>query len=537
MDGDRLNPIGDAPGIPPPVRAERTPAWRYAIGMFGTSIPINMIKGSMILYYVDILGLDVRAYGVVMGIYAVIDAIDNPVLGHLSDRTRTRFGRRRPWLLVGAPLLAASMIAFFSAPESLDGIGLVLWFAIFAILCEAFDSMLNANYGALLPELFPRERGRAVANALRQGFQLIALIISLAVTPLLTTRVFGTEETTEGFQITAILYGGVAALVIAFMALGARENPQYASEERPRLLPSVISIVRNRLFWAVGLVGACYGVAMALVLSGIQLYVRYSLELPVANALYLQGVVIVIAAGGLAVWARLVARRGALWTWRLAFALLAASFAVLYFATDLVSALAAGVLVGAGWSGMLATNDLIVARVLDADAERDGQHREGLFLSAFGFFGRLNGVVTGLALTSLGVFFGYNSGDDPGPDPGGAFRVYLCLYPFLLTAIGAVAARFLAVPEPPADRGAGAAAESQGASGDGSGPERRGGDADDHTGDDTGDASGGGPKGDGPEDGPEGEGPGRGGPAGTPEGRDLRAGGSGGAAAGTEVAG
>ncbi|MFI6991156.1 MFS transporter [Nonomuraea wenchangensis] len=432
------------PGVPP--APGRTPAWRYAIGMFGTSIPINMIKGSMILFYVDILGLDVRAYGVVMVVYAVIDALDNPVLGHLSDRTRTRFGRRRPWLLVGAPMLTACMIAFFSAPSSLEGAGLLIWFAVFAILCEAFDSMLNANYGALLPELYPRERDRAVANGLRQGFQLVALVISLAVTPVLTTQVFGTEDSTEGFRTTAVIYGVVALGVIVFMALGARENPRYSTREQPMLLRSVWSIVRNRLFWTVGLTGACYGIAMALVLAGIQLYVRYSLGLPVGNALYLQGVVILITAGGLVAWTRVVARRGALWAWRVAFMVLAAGFAALFFAGDLVTAIAAGVVVGAGWSGMLATNDLIVARVLDADAARNGEHREGLFLSAFGFFGRLNGVVTGLALTSLGVFFGYNSGDDPGGDPGLAFRVYLCVYPFVLTAIGAVAARFVSVP-------------------------------------------------------------------------------------------
>ncbi|GAA2819663.1 MFS transporter [Nonomuraea rubra] len=363
-------------------------------------------------------------------------------------------GRRPPWLLVGAPMLAACMIAFFSAPASLEGVGLVLWFAVFAILCEAFDSMLNANYGALLPELYPRERDRAVANSLRQGFQLVALVISLAVTPLLTTSVFGTEESTQGFQTTAIVYGAVAVAVIVFMALSARERPRYSTRERPRLLPSIWSIVRNPMFWTVGLTGACYGIAMALVLSGIQLYVRYSLGLPVGNALYLQGIVILVSAAGLAVWTRVVARRGALWTWRLAFAVLAVSFAALFFATDLITAIAAGILVGAGWSGMLATNDLIVARVLDADATRNGEHREGLFLSAFGFFTRLNGIVTGLALTSLGVFFGYNSGADPGGDPGLAFRVYLCVYPFVLTAIGAVAARFVSVPiETPPEAG------------------------------------------------------------------------------------
>lgn len=415
--------------------------------MFGTSIPINLIKGSMILYYVDILGMDVRAYGIVMVIYAVIDALDNPVLGFLSDRTRTRFGRRRPWLVIGGPLLAACMVAFFSAPSSLDGIGVVLWFAVFAILCEALDSLLNANYGALLPELFPGERRRAVANSLRQGFQLIALVISLAITPLLTTQVFGTETSTEGFTTTALIYGAIATVVIIFMALSAKENPRYSTRERPRLLPAILSVVRNRLFWQVGLVGACYGISMAIVLSGVQLYVRYSLGLPVANALYLQGAVIAVTAAALFGWTRVVARFGAPRVWRIAFWVLAVGFVALFLAFDLVTGIFAGVVLGIGWAGMLATNDLIVARVLDGDAATHGEHREGLFLSAFGFFGRLNGVVTGLALTSLGVFFGYNSGDDPGDDPGMAFRVYLTVYPFVLTVIGAIAARFVRIPD------------------------------------------------------------------------------------------
>ncbi|UOE42554.1 MFS transporter [Agromyces larvae] len=439
------DPITASASAPPAARA--TPPWRYAIGMFGTSIPINMIKGSMILFYVDILGLDVRVYGAVMVVYAVVDAIDNPVLGYLSDRTRTRFGRRRPWLVIGAPLLAASMIAFFSAPASLDGLGLVIWFAVFAILCEAFDSMLNANYGALLPELFPQERRRAVANSLRQGFQLAALVISLAVTPLLTTKVFGTEATTTGFTVTATIYGAIAVAVILFMAFSAKENPRYSTVERPRFFRTIGAILANPRFWTIGVAGACYGSAMALVLAGLQLYVRYSLGLPVSDALFLQAAVILVSVLGLVGWTQVVRRKGAAFTWRLAFVLLAASFVPLFFANSLLTAILAGALVGVGYSGMLATNDLIVARVLDDDARRHGEHREGLFLSAFGFFGRLNGIVTGLALASLGLFFGYWSGDDPGTAPDLAFRVFLCVYPFVLTVIGAVLARFIRVPD------------------------------------------------------------------------------------------
>src|SRR5690606_23466675 len=135
--------------------------------------------------------------------------------------------------------------------------------------------------------------------------------------------------------------------------------------------------------------------------------------------------VILFSVGGLAVWTRVVRAKGAPFAWRLSFIVLAVSFIPLYFATDLITAILAGILVGAGYSGMLATNDLIVARVLDDDARRHGEHREGLFLSAFGFFGRTSGFIVGVALASLEIFFGYNSGDDPGDAAGQAWRVYL----------------------------------------------------------------------------------------------------------------
>lgn len=414
--------------------------------MFGTSVPITMIKGSLILFYVDLLGLDVRLYGIVMVAYAIIDAVDNPVLGYLSDRTRTRWGRRRPWLLVGAPVLAVGMIALFTVPDSLDGVGLVVWFATFAILCEAADSMLNANYGALLPELFPRERERAVANALRQGFQLLALVVSLALTPWLTTSVFGTEDSTEGFTVTAVLYGVLACAVILYMAVGVREDPRAGTAPRSPFLRTAGVIVRNPRFWQIGVVSACYLSAMGLVLTGVQLYVRYSLGLPVAYAFYLQGVVILATVGFLAVWSRVVRALGAPTTWRLALVLLAAGFVPLYFAHDLLTAILAGLCVGVGYGGMLASNDLVIARVLDEDTARHGAHREGMFLAAFGFFGRLAGVVSGAALASLGYLFGYYSGDDPGRAAGAAWRTYVCLYPMVLAALGAGLSMVISVP-------------------------------------------------------------------------------------------
>src|SRR4030042_4685159 len=158
----------------------RLKSFNYAVGMFGTSIPINMLKTYAAIYYVDQLGMTTLQFSLMLLIYTFIDAIDNPVYGFLSDRTRSRWGRRRPWLTIGTPLLVLGLIAFYSPPAFLTSNSLVVYCMLFYMLTGTLDSVINANYGALFPELFREDSNRANVNALRQAFQLLPRIISLA---------------------------------------------------------------------------------------------------------------------------------------------------------------------------------------------------------------------------------------------------------------------------------------------------------------------------------------------------------------------
>lgn len=414
--------------------------------MFGMSLPINMIRASMALYWIDIMGLDAGAYAIVMLVYGILDAIDNPVLGYLSDRTRTRWGRRTPWLVAGITILAAAFVAFFSAPSSLEGWQMVTWFAVFAILSEAADSMISANYGSLLPELFPDENRRAAANGLRQSFQLVAMIISLGLTPLLTTSVFGTDSTTEGFTTTAIIYAVIAAAVLYFMTFSIRENPPAETETTPGFGRSLLEIITTRVFWQVGIASAMYLIPLAIVMGAMQLYVKYSLGLGGGETTIIMATVVVAAIAGVAAWSTIVKQRGAPFVWRLGYVFLAAGFVPLYFANSLVTAVASGLVVAVGWSALLSTNDLIQARILDDDARRHGVHREGIFLAAFGFFGRLSGALLGLGFWLISVIYGYENQDNPGDDPAAAFRFLIAVIPFVIAAAGAVVSRLIHVP-------------------------------------------------------------------------------------------
>ena len=427
------------------VRAPRpTRPWRYGVGMFGTSIPINMFVTFMAFFYIDRLGLPAGQFAAVMLGYAVVDAIDNPVYSYLSDRTRSRFGRRRPWLVVAAPLLAVSLVAFYSPPaQAQQGWGLVAWFGVFAVLTQTLDSMVNVNYGALLPELFPEPRRRATANALRQGAQLVALIIAIALTPIVAGAI--------GYQRTALAYGALAAAVIIFTALGSHEDPRAMASRGPRLGESVRAILGTPVFWPIALTLGLYAGAIALILAGTPFLVKYALELPDENASFLLGTVILMSIGTLVVWTRLVHRYGPLRIWRVSLAVLAAALVPMYFANSLPTALAAGALVGLGYSGVIATADLVVARVLDADAARTGLRREALFLAAFGFFARLGGVLKSLAFLSVVAIYGFVSGDEPGTRPDEAARFLTAAFPFALVVVAAITSRFVRLPSIPGE--------------------------------------------------------------------------------------
>ena len=398
-------------------------SFNYAIGMFGTSIPINMLKTYAAIFYVDKLGLTTLQLASILLVYTFIDALDNPVYGFLSDRTRTRWGRRRPWLVIGTPLLVLTFIAFYSTPAFLAGNALFAYATLFYILAGTLDSVINANYGALFPELFRTDASRASTNALRQAFQLVAMIISIALTPMVTKAL--------GYSLTAIVYGIVGGAVILYMTFTSREVKVEEHEQKPQLWKSLKDLFVNRKFWISGLANAFYSAAMALVLASLPFFVKYTLQIPESQSTILFASVLIIAIACVAVWAWLVRKFSLIPVWRAALLALAIAFIPLYFANSLVTAIVGSVLVGFGFAGVITTMDLIAAKVMDEDTQKHNVRREGIISNALGFMNRLNGLFTSAGFALVFVLFGYESGNNPGPQPGNAARFLLTVFPLV----------------------------------------------------------------------------------------------------------
>lgn len=420
---------------------KKTTPFRYGFGMFGTSLPINMFKSFAAIFYVDMLGLDMKKYSLVLFIYTFIDAIDNPVYGFLSDRTRTKWGRRRPWLIIGTPLLVLCFILFFNVPsfiESEKGM-LFIYMLLMYILTGTLDSLINANYGALFPELFQSDGERAKTNGIRQICQLFAMAISIALTPMITEAI--------GYRLTSLIYGLLALAVMMYCFLGCRESTDYEELEKPKLIDSIIALIKNPHFWIFGFAGAFYSAAFALISQALPFYVKYTLGLGGSTTTIMLGIVLGVAVIGILVWSRVAKKLPVMTIWRTGFIIMAVGFVPLYFAKVLPLAIAVAAVMGFGIAACLTTMDCIGAKIVDDDYQRNGVKREGIINSLMGVMNRLNGLYTSLAFYIASECFGFVSGDDPGTNPGLAAKVLLCVFPCAAMVLATVISFFLKLPE------------------------------------------------------------------------------------------
>lgn len=426
-------------------KVKKTNPFRYAVGMFGTSIPINMFKTFAASFYVLTLGLiNTEQFALIVFIYTFIDAIDNPVYGFLSDRTRTRWGRRRPWLMIGTPLLVLLFIFFFSPPSYLaQGSGGALAYVLLMyILTGTLDSLVASNYGALFPELFRTESERAKANAIRQAFQFMAMILSIALTPIIANKI--------GFSTTAIIYGALAIAVIWFMSLGAHENPESMAQPKAPLWGSIKTILSMKEFWIYGITNAAFTAAIALVQAGVPFYVTYYIKGGSMDATILLGVAIISAIIFIPLWVKIIKKISLLPAWRISFMLLCVGIIPLAFTKNIIAAALFIVFLGFGMGGISTTMDIVAARIIDKDASKHGFRREGIYTSFIGVLNKSHGLFVSLAWLLVAKIFLFKDSTDTGPRPEDAVRFITVWFPAIMMLLAVIASRFLKFKNLPA---------------------------------------------------------------------------------------
>lgn len=416
----------------------------YGLGYLAIMLLSTAFSLFYSFYYIDTLGLGVGMYALARTIYVVWDAAVQPISGYLSDRTRTRWGRRKPWILAGTPFYALFFVLLYSVPAGTDGWGLFFWFLAFQLAFETAMAVISVNYLSLFPELYPDPKRRARVSVIQQAFYIVALIVGTAATPILYDML--------GFSGMALLYAAVFLVLMLVSTFFVRENPAASAEEPLKVREAFAVTLRNGPFWIFNISYLLSASVLGLVSASIAFYAKYVLGLEGASVSILMvttfASVIPLAVG----WYWVVRWLGPLRSYQVSIAVFAVSVVPMFFARDLASGLVAGVCLAVGLAGHFVIPLLVQAQIIDVDAAKTGRRREGMYLAVGNVLARASALVTALAFWLVGSWYGYVSGDEPGPDPAGTFIFLTSSVPLALLVLSLAIAMFLrpahvAVPE------------------------------------------------------------------------------------------
>jgi len=404
--------------------------YTFALGMFAMMVPSQAFSSFYSYFYVEKLGLGIGLATLARTIFLIWDAVNNPLFGYWSDRTNTRYGRRRPWVFGSIPLFMLAFVLVFSPPGGLSENGLFTWFLVTLILYEAVATVLWVNYGALLPELFRGDRIRAKASAIQQGYQVVALLIATALSPMIYAAI--------NFSNMAIVYACVFGIFMYICMMNVQEKKETNVVEPLKLIPAFRETIRNKKFWVFNISNSFAQTVNGLVSSMIPFYAKYVLHISEAQVAILMASVFVSVIPLVFVWYWIIRTMDGVKAWRLSLIVYGISVIPLWFGYDLISGVAAGIAVGFGLAGFLVTPAIVGGRIIDEDADNTGLRREGIYTAVSGFITRSSGLISALAFFVVGMIFGYQSGDNPGSDPESTFRYLISVVPLCLLAISVI---------------------------------------------------------------------------------------------------
>ncbi|WP_394727284.1 MFS transporter [Altererythrobacter sp. GH1-8] len=198
----------------------------YGIGDLASGLILPFFGYYLLYYFVDLGGLAPAAIGLMLLITKLIDAITDPMMGVISDRTRTRWGRYRPYLLFGPIPLALSIVLVFNAPEDWGDAALLGWaYATYSLSMLAFTAV-NVPYGGLLGVISPSSKVRANVTGFRMFFSALGGILFGALGTTLV-RVLGAGDEKLGILLTISCIGAVsvACLLTTFATTRERIPP------------------------------------------------------------------------------------------------------------------------------------------------------------------------------------------------------------------------------------------------------------------------------------------------------------------------
>lgn len=387
-------------------------------------------------FYIDVLGFDPMMISYAMIAFAVWNAINDPLLGLISDRTKTRMGRRIPWILFSSVPLALSFWLMFAPPLELlkTPVAQIIFFFIIICLYDTFFTAIYLNWEALFPEMFRDEKVRNRISMFKQGGGIVGAVIATLVAPIIIDKL--------GYPAMGAIFGVATMVTILLSLVGSKEDKRYSEAQSINFIEAIKATFKNTAFINVVVASLCFETAKSLVLANIDFYGKYVIRDEMVSNLALP-IVFIVAIMGFPIW-MLINRKGR--SEAIAVASLAAMLVGLFslqFAHTFIQMIPGMVIMGFSTAGYFMGRELLFARSIEYDYYRMGIRREGAYFGVNALIIRISGTFVSWLIGVMLATSGYKNTLTIQPDTAvAAIRALVSLVPAALLAVGVAVSIF-----------------------------------------------------------------------------------------------
>jgi GPH family glycoside/pentoside/hexuronide:cation symporter len=365
------------------------------------------VMGFWCLHYLtDVVGLAAALAGFVLMIGKVWDAVTDPAMGFISDRTKTPLGRRRPYLVAGAVPMGLIFWFFFTVPNVSSQTALALWAALVLVLFNTFSTILNVPYSSLTPELTSDYHEQTSLNGFRFGFAVFGTIIgAAAVQPLV--GLFPNPR--QGYSMTGLILGGLVTVTSLLTFFGTKEKkPEKSGLPPENLFKTYQAVFTNKPFVILVATYMLHLTALTL-LQGIIIYYTKYVYNNEAVATPAMALLLLVAMAFIPVSVLLAKKIGKRAVYQICFIILSIATTAIFFLGHILGIrfffadmVFAGIGVGFNYVAPFA----MVPDTITYDELRTGRRKEGAYYGIWTFFSKIGSslamLLSGLILQAGG---------------------------------------------------------------------------------------------------------------------------------------
>lgn len=204
----------------------------YSLATLGMAAVSGIYSVLLTIYYQDYLGLEARWITLAMLIYAIWNAINDPIFGQITDNTRSKLGRRIPYMRFTAPFFAVTFALVWFAPEKAPDLTQFIWMLVSMLLYDTCYTIIGLVHGALIPEMSESDQERGKLSITSSIFGLLGTLIGFMVPDFFRPKAGSVSTSMFSMQMSMIAVGLIACFLIILTSYKIKEHKEFSQVDQ-----------------------------------------------------------------------------------------------------------------------------------------------------------------------------------------------------------------------------------------------------------------------------------------------------------------